>query len=49
LNDAIKSDDKLKAKLILLKRYLEYKISILQMYMINLDDLEKEINLVINN
>ncbi|SVC52148.1 uncharacterized protein METZ01_LOCUS305002, partial [marine metagenome] len=47
LNDAIKSDDKLKAKLILLKRYLEYKISILQMYMINLDDLEKEINLVI--
>ena len=49
LNDAIKGDDKLKAKLILLKRYLEYKISILQMYMINLDDLEKEINLVINN
>ena len=49
LNDAIKSDDKLKAKLILLKRYLEYKISILQMYMINLDDLEREINLVINN
>ena len=49
LNDAIKSDDKLKAKLILLKRYLEYKITILQMYMINLDDLEREINLVINN
>ena len=49
LNDAIKSDDKLKAKLILLKRYLEYKISILQMYMINLDDLEREINQVINN
>ena len=49
LNDAINSDDKLKAKFILLKRYLEYKISILQMYMINLDDLEREINLVINN
>jgi len=49
LNDAIKSDDKLKAKFILLKRYLEYKITILQMYMINLDDLEREINLVINN
>ena len=49
LNDAIKSDDKLKAKLIILKRYLEYKISILQMYMINLDDFEREINLVINN
>ena len=49
LNDAIKSDDKLKAKLILLKRYLEYKISILQMYMINLDDLEREINQVVNN
>ena len=28
LNDAINSDDKLKAKFILLKRYLEYKISI---------------------
>jgi hypothetical protein len=49
LNDAINSDDKLKAKFILLRRYLEYKISILQMYMINLDDLEREINLVINN
>ena len=49
MNDAIKSDDKLKAKLILLKRYLEYKISILQMYMINLDDLESEINLAIGN
>ena len=49
LNDAIKSDDKLKAKLVMLKRYLEYKISLLQMYMINLDDLEREINLVINN
>jgi len=49
LNEAIKSDDKLKAKLILLKRYLEYKISILQMYMINLDDLEREIDLIINN
>ena len=49
LNDAIKGDDKLKAKLIILKRYLEYKISILQMYMINLDDFEREINLVINN
>ena len=49
LNDAIKGDDKLKAQLIILKRYLEYKISILQMYMINLDDFEREINLVINN
>jgi hypothetical protein len=49
LNDAINSDDKLKAKFILLKRYLEYKISILQMYMINLDDLESEINLAIGN
>jgi len=49
LNDAIKGDDKLKAQLIVLKRYLEYKISILQMYMINLDDFEREINLVINN
>jgi len=49
LNDAIKSDDKLKANLIMIKRYLEIKMTQLKLYMINLDDLEREINLVINN
>ena len=49
LNDAIKSDDKLKANFIMIKRYLEIKMTQLKLYMINLDDLEREINLVINN
>ena len=49
LNDAIKSDNKLKANFILIKRYLEIKMTQLKLYMINLDDLEREINLVINN
>ena len=49
LNDAIKSDDKLKAKLIIIKRYLEYKMTFLKLYKISLADLEREINLVINN
>ena len=48
LNKAIDSDDRLKAKLVMLKRYLEFKISILQVYMISLDDLETEINLALN-
>jgi len=49
LNKAILSDDRLKAKFVMLKRYLEYKISILQVYMINLEDLEFEINLALKN
>lgn len=49
LNDAIKSDDILKANFIMIKRYLEIKMTQLKLYMINLDDLEREINLVINN
>ena len=49
LNDAIKSDDKLKANFIMIKRYLEIKMTQLKLYMINLDDLEREIDLVINN
>jgi len=48
LNKAIDSDDRLKAKLVMLKRYLEFKISILQVYMISLEDLETEINLALN-
>ena len=49
LNEAIHNDDRLRAKLVMLKRYLEYKMTILQMYTINLDDLEYEINLALNN
>ena len=49
LNDAINSDDKLKANFIMIKGYLEIKMTQLKLYMINLDDLEREINLVINN
>ena len=49
LSEAIHSDDRLKAKFVMLNRYLEYKISILQVYMINLEDLESEINLAIDN
>jgi len=49
LNEAIHSDDRLKAKFVMLKRYLEFKTSILQVYMINLEDLEAEINLALDN
>ena len=49
LSEAIYSDDRLKAKFVMLKRYLEFKLSILQVYMINLEDLESEINLAIDN
>ena len=44
LNDALQSDRRLKAKFIMLKRYLESKISILEMYIVNLEDLESEIS-----
>ena len=49
LNDAINNDEKLKAKFIMLKRYLEIKMTFLRLYMVSLDDLEREINLVIYN
>ena len=49
LSEAIHSDDRLKAMFVMLKRYLEFKISILQVYMINLEDLDSEINLAIDN
>ena len=49
LSEAIHIDDRLKAKFVMLKRYLEFKLSILQVYMINLEDLESEINLAIDN
>ena len=44
LNEALQSDRRLKAKFIMLKRYLESKLSILEMYNVNLEDLESEIN-----
>ena len=49
LNDAINNDDKLKAKFIMFKRYLEIKMTFLKLYMVSLDDLEREVNLVVNN
>ena len=49
LNEAIHNDDRLRAKLVMLKRYLEFKTSILQVYMINLEDLEAEINLALDS
>ena len=49
LYNTILADSRLKAKFIMLRRYLEYKMSILQVYMINLDDLETEINLALKN
>ena len=44
LSSSINSDKKLQSKLILLRGYLENKISILDLYMLNLEDLEFEIN-----
>ena len=49
LSEAIHSDDRLKPKFVMLKRYLEFMLSILQVYLINLEDLESEINLAIDN
>ena len=49
LNNAVKDDDRLKAKFIMLKRYLESKVSILEMYTVNLEDLGSEINRVLGN
>ena len=47
LSKSIDSDKKLSSKLIVLRRYLEYKLSILDLYMLNLEDLEYEINLAL--
>ena len=44
LSSSINRDKKLQSKLILLRGYLENKISILDLYMLNLEDLEFEIN-----
>ena len=48
LSKAIKSDKKLKANFIMVKRYLDYKLSFLRLYVVSLDDLEREINSVLD-
>ena len=48
ISQSIKSDKKLKANFIMVKRYLDYKLSFLRLYNMSLDDLEREINLVID-
>ena len=49
LSKSIDSDKKLHSKLVILRGYLENKISILDLYMLNLEDLEYEINLALEN
>ena len=48
ISQSINSDKKLKANFIMVKRYLDYKLSFLRLYNMSLDDLESEINLVID-
>ena len=48
ISRSINSDKKLKANFIMVKRYLDYKLSFLRLYNMSLDDLEREINLVID-
>ena len=47
LSKSIKNDKKLKANFIMVKRYLDYKLSFLRLYILSLEDLEREINLVL--
>ena len=48
ISRSINSDKKLKANFIMVKRYLDYKLSCLRLYNMSLDDLEREINLVLD-
>lgn len=48
ISRSINSDKKLKANFIMVKRYLDYKLSFLRLYNMSLDDLEREIKLVID-
>ena len=48
ISRSVNSDKKLKANFIMVKRYLDYKLSFLRLYNMSLDDLEREINLVID-
>ena len=48
ISRSIKSDKKLKANFIMVKRYLDYKLSFLRLYVMSLEDLEREINQVLD-
>ena len=48
ISRSINSDKKLKANFIMVKRYLDYKLSFLRLYVMSLEDLEREINLVLD-
>ena len=48
ISQSIKNDKKLKANFIIVKRYLNYKLSFLRLYVMSLEDLEREINLVLD-
>ena len=48
ISRSIKSDKKLKANFIMVKRYLDYKLSFLRLYVMSLEDLEREINRVLD-
>ena len=48
ISKSIKNDKKLKANFVMVKRYLDYKLSFLRLYMLSLEDLEREINLVLD-
>ena len=48
ISKSIKNDKKLKANFVMVKRYLDYKLSFLRLYILSLEDLEREIDLVLN-
>ena len=48
ISRSINIDKKLKANFIMVKRYLDYKLSFLRLYNMSLDDLEREIDLAID-
>ena len=48
IGQSINKDKKLKANFIMVKRYLDYKLSFLRLYVMSLEDLEREINLVLD-
>ena len=48
IGQSINKDKKLKANFIMVKRYLDYKLSFLRLYVMSLEDLEREIDLVLD-
>ena len=48
IGQSINKDKKLKANFIMVKRYLDYKLSFLRLYVMSLEDLEREIYLVLD-